>query len=247
MSFPLQPLQVPSLKAACVQQLEHLILSGKLKINEKLPPERELASQLQVSRPVIHEAIVDLAAKGLVTIIPRQGTVINDYRSSGSCALLTSLLDYHEGSLDPAFFTSLLDMRFIFEGEIARCAAQHHCKEDLNKLQKILEREHSTTTSDTQDRVDLDFNFHLQLALASGNLVYPLILNSFKPVYTNLTAEFYTLALPQTVQEVYIFHNEMLFAVQSGNQDLAHATMQHMLKHGAEKLQQLKLAPPLSE
>ncbi len=70
--FPLQPLQVPSLKAACVQQLEHLILSGKLKINEKLPPERELAAQLQVSRPVIHEAIVDLAAKGLVTIIPRQ-------------------------------------------------------------------------------------------------------------------------------------------------------------------------------
>ncbi len=64
-------------------------------------------------------------------------------------------------------------MRFMFEGEIARCAAQHHSKEDLNKLQKILEREQSTTTSDTQDRVDLDFNFHLQLALASGNLVYP--------------------------------------------------------------------------
>lgn len=247
MSLSLQPLHVPSLKAACVQQLEHLILSGKLKINEKFPPERELAIQLQVSRPVVHEAIVDLAAKGLVTIIPRQGTIVNDYRISGSFAMLSSLLSYHEGNLDPAFFSSLLDMRFVFEGEIARCAALNRTEENVGILQDILMQERNTTIADMQDRVDLDFSFHQQLAIATGNLVYPLILNSFKPVYTNLTAEFYSLAAPETVQEVYAFHSQMLNAVRSGNPDLAHTTMQQMLKHGADNLQQIKLAPPLSE
>ena len=247
MSLSLQPLHVTSLKAACIRQLEHLILSGELRINEKLPPERELAIQLQVSRPVVHEAIVDLAAKGLVTIIPRQGTVVNDYRISGSFAMLSSLLTYHEGKLDPAFFSSLLDMRFVFEGEIARCAARNHTKQNLDILQRILLQEQKAINADPLDRVDLDFSFHQQLAIASGNLVYPLILNSFKPVYTNLTAEFYSIAAPETVQEVYTFHHQMLKAVKSGNPDLAQVTMQQMLKHGAENLQQIKLAPPLSE
>ena len=247
MSLSLQPLQVPSLKAACVKKLEHLILSGKLKINEKLPPERELAAQLQVSRPIVHEAIVEMGAKGLVTIIPRQGTIINDYRSSGSCALLTSLLDYHEGSLDPAFFTSLLDMRFIFEGETARCAALYRTDEDVNKLQDILDQEKNAANTDTQNRVDLDFSFHQQLALASGNMVYPLILNSFKPIYTNLTAEFYSLAAPEIILEVYTYHGQLLNAVKAGNADLAHTIMKQMLEHGAEKLQEIKQNQPLSE
>jgi len=240
LSLSLQPLQVPSLKAACVKQLEHLILSGKLKINEKLPPERELAAQLQVSRPIVHEAIVEMAAKGLVTIIPRQGTIVNDYRSSGSCALLTSLLDYHEGSLDPAFFTSLLDMRFIFEGETARCAARFRTQEDVDKLHDTLDKEQSAANTDTQTRVDLDFSFHQQIALASGNMVYPLILNSFKPVYTNLTAEFYSLAAPEIIFEVYSYHGQMLDAIKAGNDNLAHSIMKKMLSHGAENLQKIK-------
>ena len=247
MPLALQPLQVPSLKAACVQQLEHLILSGKLKINEKLPPERDLAIQLQVSRPVVHEAIVELSTKGLVTIIPRQGTIINDYRTSGSFAMLSSLLTYNEGSLDPAFFSSLLDMRFTFEGEIARCAALNRTIEDLIKLQDILEQEQNTVKTDTQNRVDLDFCFHQQLALSTGNLVYPLMLNSFKPVYTNLTAKFYTLATPETVKKVYAFHAQMLDAISAKMPARAQSIMQQTLEHGAAKLQELIRIHPLSK
>lgn len=44
-------LQVQSLKEACINKLQELILSGKLKIGQMLPPERRLAEQLGVSRP----------------------------------------------------------------------------------------------------------------------------------------------------------------------------------------------------
>ena len=57
----LKPVKTESLKEACSGRLEDLILSGRLPIGQKLPSERELALQLCVSRPVAHEALVDLA------------------------------------------------------------------------------------------------------------------------------------------------------------------------------------------
>lgn len=53
-------LSAPSLKELFVTQLEHMILSGKLTIGEKLPPERQLAEVMQVSRAVVNGGISEL-------------------------------------------------------------------------------------------------------------------------------------------------------------------------------------------
>ena len=45
---------VKSLKAACVEELERLIISGRMPIGSAMPPERELAERLGASRPVVH-------------------------------------------------------------------------------------------------------------------------------------------------------------------------------------------------
>lgn len=50
----------PSLRELFVDQLENMILSGKLKIGEKLPPERQLAQMMQVSRAVVNSGIAEL-------------------------------------------------------------------------------------------------------------------------------------------------------------------------------------------
>ena len=83
----LQPLRTASLKEAFIERLEELILSGEVSIGEKLPSERALAEKLGVSRPVVHEGLVELAARGLVTLKPRVGAEVNDYRRQGSLAL----------------------------------------------------------------------------------------------------------------------------------------------------------------
>ncbi|MBW1814590.1 MAG: FadR family transcriptional regulator, partial [Deltaproteobacteria bacterium] len=113
----LKPIKSESLKEIFISRFENLILSGKLSIGQKLPSERELALQLGVSRPVVHEGLVDLASKGLITLTPRIGTVVNDYRTEGSLAMLTSLFNYHDGQLQPAILESVLDMRMLFERE----------------------------------------------------------------------------------------------------------------------------------
>jgi GntR family transcriptional regulator, transcriptional repressor for pyruvate dehydrogenase complex len=232
-----EPLKVPSLKAACVARLEALILSGQLKIGETLPPERKLAERLGVSRPVLHEALVDLAGKGLVHIQPRHGVQVSDFRNTGSVALLDALLSYHNGELDASFLSSLMEMRMLMETETARLAAGAVTEAQIAEFESLLRQE---ATIDRQDIIALaasDFAFHLLVANASGNLMYPLVMNSFKPVYTNLTERFFTRnAGSGILEEVFSFHARLVQALKQKNSTEAVSIMQAMLRHGAAHL-----------
>ena len=61
----------PKISDVIMGQMEEMILEGTLKPGQKLPPERELAKQFEVSRPSLREAVQKLAAKGLLN--SRQG------------------------------------------------------------------------------------------------------------------------------------------------------------------------------
>ena len=235
----IQPIKILSLKEQCIARLEELILSGELKIGERLPAERDLAARLEISRPALHEALVALAARGLVRISPRHGVYVNDYRLNGSVALLESLLAYQQGQLDPAMLQSMLDMRILLETETARLAAGRRTPEHLQALQDILEQESAADCQDIATLTRLDFDFHLQVALASGNLIYPLIVNSFKSVYTNITGAFFQKYAGCTqIREVLAFHAALVEAIQAGDSARAVHTMQQMLQHGEILLKQ---------
>jgi DNA-binding FadR family transcriptional regulator len=233
----MEPLQVPSLKDACIAKLEELILSGELQIGERLPAERRLAESLEVSRPVVHQAIVDLAAKGLVEIVPRKGVFVSDYRTTGSCALLTTLLSYHEGKLDEAFLQSLIEMRLLMETETARLAALNRSEEQLQAFRDLLALEFAASQGDAEAMAELDFAFHQLVALASGNLMYPLIINSFKPVYTNITRQFFAKHQDNGIlDEVLSFHQDLVAAIAERDGETSARIMAGMLRHGAENL-----------
>lgn len=237
MTLPIEPLQVNSLKSACVARLEELIISGELKAGERLPAERDLAARLGVSRPVLHEALVDLAAKGLVTIHPRRGVVINDFRKSGSFAILSSLLSYHNGELDPQFVSSLLAMRILVETETARLAAEHASAEQLAELRKIIQQEKATDQGNISTLIELDFEFHLLVSIASENMAYPLILNSFKTVYTHFTSAFFIKSAGSSiVADVHNFHEKLVETLESHNADKAAEVMKMLLVHGEKHL-----------
>lgn len=236
MTLPIEPLQVNSLKSACVARLEELILSGELKVGERLPAERDLAARLGVSRPVLHEALVDLAAKGLVTINPRRGVAVNDFRKSGSMAILSSLLAYHNGEIDPQLVASLLSMRILVETETARLAAEHASAAQLAELRKIVLSELTADRSSVTALVELDFEFHLLISIASENMAYPLILNSFKTVYTHFTTAFYQKTAGSTVVDVvHTYHRHLLQALENRDVQKSVEIMKALLEHG-EKL-----------
>ena len=229
-----EPIKAARLKDVFIARFEELILSGKLAIGEKLPSERELALQLGVSRPVVHEGLMELTFRGLVSMKPRVGAVVADYRKQGSLALLTSLLNYHRDGIEPNLLASLLDMRRLIEVENARLAALNRDKDHLRALRVLLEREEAAEI----DRIaGLDFDFHHQIAMATGNMIYPLLLNSFRDLYTSLSGRFFS--DPEVVPEVFAFHGKLIEAIEKKNSKTAVKVMKRLLDHGEEHLQNM--------
>ncbi|MEE9911783.1 MAG: FadR family transcriptional regulator [Deltaproteobacteria bacterium] len=233
----LEPIRTDSLKEVFVLRFEELILSGKIKIGQKLPPERELALQLGVSRPVVHEGLVELASRGLVSLKPRFGATVNDYRKEGSITLLSSLIQYQKGKLENELLESLLQMRLLLEPAFARLAAENRTLEQVRELYSQVEKEMSTDPRNTEAITNLDFEFHLLIAVASGNSVYPLLLNSFRPIYTNLSGQFFKDRQVATI--VHQFHLRMVRAIESGDGKKATSIMKEILLHGEKYLREM--------
>lgn len=233
----LKPIKTDSLKEVFIARFEELILSGQLAIGQKLPSERELALQLGVSRPVVHEGLVDLQTKGLVAMKPRVGTVVNDYRAQGSLAILTSLLAYHRGRVEPKLLDGLLAMRRLIELETARLAARHRTDAHLASFRELLAQEATARPSDIAKVTELDYAFHHLIAMASDNMIYPLFLNSFQEVYTNLTGQFF--ANPIVVDTVFAFHRDLAAAITDQDETAAVDIMQMILTHGEDHLKSI--------
>ena len=110
----------PSLRELFVDQLENMILSGKLKIGEKLPPERQLAQMMQVSRAVVNSGIAELEKKGFLIVKPRSGTFVADYRRKGTVETLVAIMKYNGGRIRREEIRSILEVRIALDTLIAR-------------------------------------------------------------------------------------------------------------------------------
>lgn len=237
----LKPLRATSLKEVFVERFEDLILSGQLPIGAKLPPERALAERLGVSRPVVHAGLVELAARGLVTVRPRVGTVVNDYRREGSLALLASLVNHREGAFAPSLLHGLLSMRALLQTEAVRLAAVNRSDDELAELEAIVERQQREKQKRGDDRakletiVDLDFSFHHMVALASGNPIYPMLVKSFEPAERNLARQFF--CNRELVADVFDRHRTIVEAIRARDQRRAVELMTELLDHGSDMLE----------
>ena len=131
-------LSAPSLKELFVAELEGMILSGKLEIGAKLPPERELAESMQVSRAVVNSGLDEMEKKGFLVVKPRIGTFVEDYHRNGTIETLTSLMKYNGGMLGDNEIRSILEIRMIFVGLSASLAADTASEEEILSLKKYL-------------------------------------------------------------------------------------------------------------
>ena len=233
MNAILVPLNAKSVSDQFVDRFEKLILGGALGPGEKLPSERDLAMSLGVSRPVVHQGLLELAHRGLVTLKPRVGAVVNDVGSQGSLATLVSLFNAGHGRPDPALVRSILEVRHVIECETARLAALRATPSNLEDLRVILGQEQAEADLAPHLAAARDFSFHHAIARASGNGVYPLLLNSFKEFYLAMAGLFYQ---GPVRPQVYRHHEALLASIAQGRAEDARDRMDALLTHGAHIL-----------
>ncbi len=135
-----QKISSPSLRELFVEQLQHMILSGKLKIGEKLPPERQLAETMQVSRAVVNGGISDLEKMGFLTVKPRSGTYVADYRRKGTLETLTAIMNYNGGRLRDDEIRSIFGVKNALDTLAAQLCVDQISEEEIQLLSNKVEQ-----------------------------------------------------------------------------------------------------------
>lgn len=167
-----------SLTNQLVNQIEDMIISGELKIGEKLPSARELCEMSGVSRPVVSAAMVELSKLGFVEICPRQGVYVGDYLRKGTVETMTRVMRYHKGIMKKDEIISLLQVREVMERLCVKLVIEVASEEELQKLAPLVDAIH---VENPEAAAEAMFAFHHEMAVLSGNMLLPLLYYSFKP------------------------------------------------------------------
>lgn len=179
------PIRVLSAVEIFEQKIEAMILSGKLKIGEKLPTENELANGMQINKNTVHKGITNLAGRGFLRVIPRHGVYVADYVENGTAETLLAFMRLYDndGKMDNKLIISTVKVRVIIESAVIRELAQSHIVEKLERPLNILSdmREKLSVENPPDNKwVGDKFaeEFHA-LCMASENTSIPILMNPF--------------------------------------------------------------------
>lgn len=152
-------------------QIKNLIVEGKLKPGDKLPPERELAKQMGVSRPTLREAINKLEARGLLEQRQGGGTYV---KSLGDETLDFAFEEYANKK---HAIVDLMEVRKILETWAAYTAAERITEEEIKQLEQYL-KEMEDALEGGQIGYDSDADFHSTISYATKNIFLIHIMNT---------------------------------------------------------------------
>jgi GntR family transcriptional regulator, transcriptional repressor for pyruvate dehydrogenase complex len=157
------PIRTLRASEAAVEQISRAIMEGDLDQGDRLPSERTLAWQLQVSRPTLREGIKALADAGVLEVRPGPG---------GGTFVATDVvppeLRQPQDELRISEISGLLEARRVLEPRVAQLAAVYAREEDFERMRTTIEL--MRENAHEHDRFhQLDLRFHLEIARATGN------------------------------------------------------------------------------
>lgn len=218
------PVQSARLYDQIVEQIETHIASGVLGAGDRLPSERDMASQFGVSRAVVREATKALQQKGLVEI--RVGSGVFVVNNTANMAKESLGLMIKMGCKDAS--GELVEARELLEGVIARLAAIRRTKEHIDALQRAVDALEASG-NDIQAAATADLVFHQTIARASGNQYLAILLNTINERLYD--ARFSYFSIKGALEESVADHKAILRSVRDRDSDLCSQAMsQHVQK-----------------
>lgn len=208
-----------------VKELEELIITGQLQPDTKLPPERELAEQLGVSRTVVREAVRILVTKGLLETRPGVGTLVREMTRDQVVEPLNLLLrNRTNGEIS---FDQLHQVRSILEVEIAGLAALEATETEIGRLKELLASMEAVHDDSDQLAVH-DANFHSTLAKMTHNPLLAILVDSIRDLLQEYIARVTPYLDPR--QENLQLHQHLLERIQARDEEGARQAMRDNLE-----------------
>lgn len=202
-----------------VHQIELLILDGVLRDGDRLPGERDLAQSLDVSRPILREALKELEARGLLNSHHGGGTFVADIIGQVFSKPITDLISRHARAT-----RDYLEYRRELEGLTAELAARRATETDKALLARIIEDMRQAHLSGLPEaELAADVEFHNAIGEASHNIV---LLHTMRACYRLLSEGIFfnrraVFALPNAREELLAQHVAIQDAIVAGDADAA--------------------------
>lgn len=163
-----------------VLQIESLILEGVLRAGDRLPGERELAKQFDVSRPILRDALKTLEARGLMVTRHGGGTHVADVIGQVFSKPVMELIVSHRKAV-----ADYLEYRREIEGLAAEFAARRATAEDRALLDRIMARmEAAHKRADFREEAEIDVEFHHAVGECAHNII---LLHTLRSCYRLLS------------------------------------------------------------
>jgi DNA-binding FadR family transcriptional regulator len=189
--MPIHAVESRRLYRQIADQIAALIEKGEYGAGSRLPPERDLAKQLGVSRPSVREALIALEVEGYVEVRVGSGVYVTPKRAAALAA--ESSLPADSGPFE------LIRARWIIEAECAALAAKHATRAQVRAIDESIDEMESQRDRGTMP-LGADRQFHLRIAEASGNSALALVVRTLwdqrqGPLFLRLEHHFDTPAL----------------------------------------------------
>lgn len=162
--------------ARVIEKVKKMILSGELKPGEKLPPEREFAEKLEVSRNSVREAIRIMDMMGIVSSQQGSGNYVTCEFQKSITETMAMMF-----AMDQVNDKQISQVRYSLEVLAFTLALDRVREEDLAKMEECVEK--LDKNGDSKNNATLDKIIHYTLARASGNQLLIDILEACSGVF----------------------------------------------------------------
>lgn len=221
--MPIESIDNRRLYRQIADQISRLIDSGECPPGSRLPAERVLAEQLNVSRPTVREALIALEVEGRVEIRGGAGVFVLERAEAATAPV--------SGSVPVPGPFEVLFARDLIEPDVAALAAKNATPGQLADISTALGEMVCCSANDPM-HVEFDRRFHFGLAEASGNSALVLAIQALwtpreQALYMRLENHFHTEAV---WQRSIIEHREILEAIKRQDPKAARAAMHRHLK-----------------
>lgn len=203
-----QPIKNTKVYEQVADQIQDMIVNGTLQGGDKLPSERQLAEELQVSRTSIREALRALQIMGLIEVRQGEGSYIN--QNFEQCLFQPLSIMFMLQKSKPE---EIIELRKTIEVETAYLAAKRADDEEIEKLRGIIEQlKVLKDLNDENASVVVDKEFHYCIAKASKNQLLVNVLNVISDLMDKFIKEARGMILiDERNKEVLIHQHEAIF------------------------------------
>ncbi|HEY0309398.1 MAG TPA: FadR/GntR family transcriptional regulator [Acidobacteriaceae bacterium] len=204
-----------------VEHIRAMIESGELRPGDRLPPERELARKLSISRSSLRAGLGFLSAMGVLKSRHGAGTFVSDGPPSLDSSSLTVL-----GALHGFQPWQMFEARLVLERSLAALAAERATDEQIAALAEEV-AEMYASIDDPHEYLIHDVRFHRTIAVAGGN---PILATLMETVTAALYARRrHSVSGAIDLKESAELHREIYRAIRAGKPELAHDSMEKHL------------------